>query len=364
MEDEHHLEKAFRHREKKDVRQQRHIDASKDRSKFKKTDQKQYQKKRKEEAEKVLSKEHLKEGQVIAIRSEGVIISHKNALYTCVLRGILKKERRQRKNILTVGDYVHFEETTLGEGVIVHVNERNSVLSRAETLCHRQEQLIAANIDQVLIIMSVVIPPLKPSLIDRYIIATLKGNMEPILVINKIDLLQNDEETVLYQACIEAYQNIPITVIAVSAETGKGLDTLRNQMKDRSSVFAGQSGVGKSSLINAMTDLHLPVGLPVEKTKKGAHTTSSSELLPLDFGGWCIDTPGIKSFGMWDLEKSEIKDYYPEFSIYQCHFLNCIHIHEPDCAVKKAVEEGVIPQLRYDSYYNLVDTIEQEHKPR
>lgn len=363
--DLHHLEKAFRHKERKENRQQRQISSAKDRSKFKKTDQRQKKKRDQANAERKLQNPHLKRGRVVAIRSEGIIVSYENTPYQCVLRGILKKEVHRNKNIVTVGDWVFFEEVSSGEGAIEHIEERTSTLARAENLWQKQRQLIAANIDQVLITMSVVIPPLKPPLIDRYIIASLKGNMKPILVINKTDLLdENPDEKAYYDDCLEAYKNAGIQILSVSASKNEGIDSLKELMKDRSSVFAGQSGVGKSSLINLLAGLELATGDTIDKTKKGAHTTTSAELLPLPFGGWCIDTPGIKSFGMWDLDKDDIKNYYPEFSDSACRFPNCSHIHEPDCSVIQAVEEGVIHPMRYQSYCSLYAQLEEEHRPR
>lgn len=365
--DEHHKERAFRHKERKENRQQRHISSSKDRSKYKKTDQKKQKKLDQEAAEKAMNNPNLLTGTVIAVRPEGIIVSHHSQEFICVLRGILKKEKKQHKNIVTVGDVVYFEIASEGEGAIELVQERRSVLSRADNLWQRQQQLIAANIDQVLITSSVVIPPIKPSLIDRYIIATRKGHMQPILLFNKIDLLKDQpEEQVFFEDCVAAYQGARIPVICTSTETGEGIDQLKAIMKNKSSVFAGQSGVGKSSLINAVTGTNLIVGEVIEKTKKGSHTTTTAELLPLDFGGWCIDTPGIKSFGMWELSKEEIKNFYDEFLPLEphCRFPNCSHLHEPDCAVIAAVESGKIHPIRYDSYCSLCDVIEKEHRPR
>ncbi|GAB4230122.1 MAG: ribosome small subunit-dependent GTPase A [Chlamydiales bacterium] len=367
MNDEHHLEKAFRHQEKKDIRRQRQIASSKDRSKYKKTDQKKAQKRQAQAQQEAASREDLERGRVIAIKSEGIIVAGPQGTITCTLRGVLKKERTQQKNLVTVGDFVRFEPLGEQEGAIHSVEERTSSLSRADTLWQKQEQLIAANIDQVLITTSVVIPPLKPSLIDRYLIAARKGNMEPILLINKIDLLKDREEEFLYfHECCEAYRKAGFPLIPLSCETDEGLDTLKEVMKGRASVFAGQSGVGKSSLINAVTGLSLAVGAPVERTKKGAHTTTTSELIPLEQGGWCIDTPGIKSFGMWNLEAEEIQDYYPEFSSLRehCRFPNCTHTHEPDCAVREAWEEDKLHPIRYESYLSLFETLQEEHRPR
>ena len=200
---------------------------------------------------------------------------------------------------MTVGDVVWIEKSNEKEGQIADVDERKTVLSRADNLSRRKEQLIASNIDQVFITSSVVSPPIKFPLIDRYIIAAHKGGMTPIVVINKIDLLggptQGDplveQEKEIYEGLVEAYKKAGVTLIATSIETGEGIEVLKSLMKDKVSVFSGQSGVGKSSLINTVAGYDLPTGGVVDRTKKGSHTTTSTKLLPLSFGGWCVDTP-------------------------------------------------------------------------
>lgn len=353
---------------RKEGRQERKMASARDRSKYKKTDQG----KRKEifDAEALL-KQGLMRGRVVSIASQGIIV-YLDSLWICELRGILKKEKTHQKNLVAVGDYVWFEESAPGEGAIAAVEPRKTLLSRADNLSRRKEQLIATNIDQVLITGSVVDPPLKPALIDRYIIAARKGGMEPVVIINKVDRLNDEQdpfvakEREIYQECLRAYAKVGISVVSVSATTGEGIDALREQMANKSSVFSGQSGVGKTSLINTITGLDLRVGDTVAKTRKGAHTTSSASLMPLSFGGWCVDTPGIKSFGVWDLEADEVEQYFDE--IYskgrECAFSNCTHSHETDCAVKRAVETEEISFLRFMSYQALMQSIQQEHSRR
>lgn len=234
--------------------------------------------------------------------------------------------------------------------------------------------MIAANIDQVLITTSVLTPPLKPPLIDRYIIAAQKGNMQPVIVVNKIDLLDSTEfdETVreqqraLVEDCRLAYEGVGIPFLVISVEENRGIEELRELMKDKTSVFSGQSGTGKSSLINQLTGLDLPVGETVRQTRKGAHTTTQAQLVPLDCGGFCVDTPGIKSFGMWDLAKEEVQVYFSEIqkSSGSCHFPNCTHTHEDHCQVRLDVDEGKIPLLRFESYLSLIESVDQKHQRR
>jgi ribosome biogenesis GTPase / thiamine phosphate phosphatase len=219
-------------------------------------------------------------------------------------------------------------------------------------------------------------PALKPPLIDRYIIAARKGNMEPVLIINKIELLSHPpknidaqsliEEKILYDEITTTYRSLGIQVICVSTVTGEGLEELQAVMKNKASVFSGQSGVGKSSLINAVIGINLPTGDLMHKTSKGTHTTTSAQLLPLGGEGFCIDTPGIRSFGIWNLDQEEIEAYFTEIfdSGRNCRYPDCTHLHEPECAVQLAVDEGRISRLRFQSYCALVQSSGEKHYNR
>lgn len=356
------VEHEYLGEDRKESKIERKRIAAKDRSKYKKTDL------GKQRAEKTINPEW-KLGRVLSIVPEGILVAADDARLICSLRGALKKEKGQLKNLVTVGDEVFFEEKSPGEGLIMAVEPRRTLLSRADNLSRRKEQLIAANIDQVLIVTSVVSPALKPPLVDRYIIATEKGNMQPVVVVNKIDLLEMKEDPLvqneleLYNEFLQAYTQVGIPVIPVSVKTGCGIEALKAAMKDKSSVFSGQSGVGKSSLINAVTEYSLEVGEMVERTRKGSHTTTTAQLLPLSFGGWCIDTPGIKSFGVWELDLEELESYFSEIFTtgHQCRFPDCTHRHENGCAVIEAVEAGKISPIRFQSYLALMESISQEH---
>lgn len=342
-----------------------------DRSKYKKTDRAKFERSLELEKMQKIDRENLVNGRVLSIRSEGIIVDYEGTIIRCKLRGLMKRDKLRMKNLVTVGDFVLFEKIGDDEGAIAYVEPRVSTLSRADNLSRRKEQLIAANIDQVIITASVVSPPIKPFLIDRYIIAARKGNMHPVIVVNKIDLLSNQDvdECLRYQEdeilkeCVRAYKIAGIPLIQLSSATGQGIDLLKNAMKDKASVFSGQSGVGKSSLINAMTQYDLRIGDVVDKTQKGSHTTTTTQLLPLSFGGWCVDTPGIKSFGIWDLKKEEVEGYFSEIFAYgkNCHFPDCTHSHEDGCAVIEAVEKEEISGLRLDSYHSILMTLDEEH---
>ncbi len=370
MSEEYDWEEELHYQQRKEARKERKMARLKDRSQFKKSDQDQKKKNSFPNAE-IL--EGLKKGRVLRISSEGFYVDSQEEIYLCSLRGTLKQEIFRKKNLVAVGDFVHFlPEITSQEGrfgTITLIEERYSLLSRADNLSRRKEQLIAVNIDQVLITTSVVMPALKPSLIDRYIIATQKGRMEPVLIINKIELLREKEdefyerEQRLFDEICTTYRKLRIPVICISTVTGEGVEELRTRMKGKASVFSGQSGVGKSSLINAVTGSNLRIGELMFKTNKGTHTTTATQLFPIGEDGFCIDTPGIRSFGLWDLERDEIEAYFTE--IFQtgshCRYPDCTHLHEPECAVRKAVEEGHISSLRFDSYCALMASSSQEH---
>lgn len=351
----------------KESRQERKRRANVDRSKYKKTDA---DKRKKAKGQETMP-EHLTRGRVISIQSQEITVDVDGTEWTCVLRGVLKKERTRDKNLVAVGDWVGFEPIGDQEGAVAFVEPRKSILSRADNLSRNRQQIIATNVDQVLITVSVVVPPLKPALIDRYIIAAKQGGMDPIVVINKIDLLETDDmmaevDAIVLDEVVSTLKDLEIPVVEVSVDQGVGIDELKQLMAGRTSVFSGQSGVGKSSLINAVTGLDLAVGDTVQRTRKGAHTTTSAHLISLDCGGWCVDTPGIKSFGVWKLELSELAEHFPEIAAKgaECHFPDCTHTHEEVCAVKDAVERGEISEMRYDSYLILRDEVQQVHRRR
>lgn len=369
------IEEEYLGENRKEGKIERKMASAKDRSKYKKTDQGKYLKNLEKTQEAQWGKQEWLEGRVLSIMPQGIIVDCQGEKITCVLKGLLKKEKTQAKNLVAVGDVVLFEKTAEGEGIIAHVKPRLTLLSRADNLSRRKEQLIAVNIDQVMITVSVVNPPLKSFIIDRYIIATRKGGMEPIIVINKVDLLENQEENEevflaqereVYQKAIRAYAMAGVPVISVSVVQGIGVEELKQVMKHKSSVFSGPSGVGKSSLINVVTGLDLRTGEVVEKTKKGSHTTTTTQLIPLVFGGWCVDTPGIKSFGVWDLKREEVEGYFPEIQEYgsNCKFTDCTHSHEESCAVREALEQGELSLLRYESYQALREGVDEEHVRR
>ena len=358
---EEHLnfEEEFFSKDRKAGRRLRKELSAKDRSKYKKTDTEKKEKKVIELSEGALR------GRVLSILSEGILVECENDEVFCTLKGALKKERTLKKNLVAVGDWVHLEKKEASTFVISYIEPRYSILSRADNLRKNREQLIAVNIDQLFIVISVIQPILKPSLVDRYIIAARQGNMEPVIVVNKIDLLKTPpsdldpvhyhEQVEVYKEFCEIYKNLDIPVIEVSTITKEGIETLKSKMHGKASVFSGQSGVGKTSLINEVLGTNLKTAKIVERTQKGSHTTTTAQLLPIDGESFCIDTPGIRSFGIWQITQQDLDHYFEEFLPFkeECKYQNCQHLQEPDCGVKKAVEEGDISFMRYSSYYDL-----------
>ncbi len=349
MKDYSSFEKPFDTR--KEQRNEKKFYQKKDRSKFKKTDQ------AKEEAPK--TPENCRHGRVITISTGAISVQIGDEIIPSSLKGSLKQEITRDKNLVTVGDFVWIDD----RGQIAAIDKRHSCLSRADTLHQRKQQIIAANIDQVLIVSSVENPSLKPSLIDRYIIATERGGMQPIIVINKIDLIKDfafiDE--------LEAiYTKLGIPFLKVSALHETGLDALKTIITGKASVFSGQSGVGKTSLVNDLTGLNRKVGGIVHKTKKGSHTTTHAELIPIKGDTFCIDTPGIKSFALWDITQEELTAYFSDLQEFatQCKYNPCSHTHEPECAVKTAVAEGHLSPIRYNSYITILECHDQDHTTR
>jgi ribosome biogenesis GTPase len=212
--------------------------------------------------------------------------------------------------------------------------------------------VLVANVDQLVIVTSAAEPRIKPNLIDRLLVTAEKSNIRPLICINKIDLIEPADLMPL----VGVWAQLGYEALFVSAKAGIGIERLRARLTGRESVVSGQSGVGKSSLLNAVEpDLHLRVQAVSEETQKGRHTTTTAELIPLSFGGYVVDTPGIRQFQLWDVIPEEVAGYFRELRPYvsRCRFPDCTHTHENDCAVKDAVTEGWIDTRRYESYVQI-----------
>jgi len=298
----------------------------------------------------------LQPGVVVALRGQFCEVDDGSGIRLCTVRRVLRTRSRQDRNPLAVGDIVRFRPapqsgTGRPEGVIESVDQRRGQLRRK---VRRHIHTMVANVDQVIIVSSTADPPPKPHLIDRYIVATLAGSMRPIVCMNKMDLVPQAEQI------LERYRPLgyeTLTTCAITGDGGRaGIDRLREVLANRSSVMAGQSGVGKSALLNAVQPgLGLRVRKVAADSRKGRHATSTATLIRLDIGGYIVDTPGIRSLDLSTVSRCELEEYFTEFidHVAGCKFPDCSHTHEHQCAVKTAVEEGLIHVDRYGSYKRL-----------
>jgi len=254
---------------------------------------------------------------------------------------------------LVVGDRVVLG-TSGGEPVIERVRPRRNALVRRAPSSSRP-QVLAANVDQALIVTAARRPAPNRRLLDRFLVACHHAGIEPVIAINKAD-----QGLDLVRGWIGLYEALEYPVLVVSARTGRDLGAVKRRLAGRTTLFCGPSGAGKSSLLNAIQPgLKLRVGAVSEATGKGRHTTTRAELLPLELGGFVVDTPGLKEFGLWNLTRSELVAAFPDIAAHAfgCRFQDCTHLHEPDCAVREAVEAGDIDQERYRSYATLLEEI-------
>ncbi len=287
-------------------------------------------------------------------------------IYICRLRGRLTEEA-QSSDIVAIGDHVQISVLEDGTGMIESVAERSSALSRAvRTEGNRgagqseREQVIIANADQAFFVFAAAQPNPNFKMLDRFLAAGEKSEIESLLiVINKIDL----EDPSQIEAQFAPYEKMGYQTLYTCALRGEGVDTLRDLLKDRISVFTGPSGVGKTSLLNAIQPGLGRVVKAVGSRDEGIHTTRDSALIKLDSGGYLADTPGVRTLTLWDVEPEELDAYFIDIAPYveQCRFNDCAHLDEPGCAVRAAVESGSISQSRYKSYLSLREELEEAY---
>jgi ribosome biogenesis GTPase len=299
----------------------------------------------------------LKEGTVIHARSGRHRVQDGDDLVTCYVRGRLKKERLYT-DLVATGDRVRWRPTRPGRGIIEEILPRETQLSRLRPGPGQFpfEHVIVANPDQAVFIFSVQEPAPHLRMLDRLLVIAENNDLPAIVCANKVDLLADEEEA---RALFGIYSEIGYPVIYASAQTGQGVGTLRDRLTGQLSVLCGPSGVGKSSLLNVIQpELGLAAREISETTGKGRHTTVSVRLWPLDGGGYVADTPGLREAGFFDIEPEELAWHFVEMRPYlsDCRFSSCIHTHEPECAVKAAVEVGVISETRYESYCRLLES--------
>jgi ribosome biogenesis GTPase len=293
-------------------------------------------------------------GRVLSVRGLiSTVRGEDGLIYQCATRRLLKTLRTALRHVVAVGDRVllrPIDNSEPREGLIEWVEPRHGSICRAT---RGRQQILVSNVDQLAIVSSAAEPRLKPNLIDRLLVAAEKGGVRPLVCINKIDLV----DPAALQPLVGVYSQMGYPVLLLSAKTGFGVERLRRALAGRESVMAGQSGVGKSSLLNAVDPaLHLRVQPVSADTEKGCHTTSTAQLLPLACGGYVVDTPGIRQFELWDVIAEEVAGFFRDLRPYVslCRFPDCTHTHEDDCAVKNAVADGRFDERRYESYCHLI----------
>ncbi|MBN1641994.1 MAG: ribosome small subunit-dependent GTPase A [Anaerolineae bacterium] len=298
-----------------------------------------------------------RQGVVTRISTATYHVDLSDEVLLCGVRGSLSASRTGYTNIVAVGDDVLVSMGDAGHGVIERVLPRQTVLARPDPFNDDLSQVIVANVSQLLIVSSWEEPALWLELVDRYLIAAAEGNLEPLICLNKVDLAEEEED---YLEEMRVYEELGYTVLYTSAETGQGIDALRDHLIGQSTVLAGLSGVGKSSLLMAVQpDLELRVEEVSGYSGEGRHTTTQVSLLRLDGGGYVVDTPGIRELGLITTHRPELVLHFPEIAalVQECRFNDCSHLHEPGCAVIKAVEEGRIRWSRYASYQSIYESL-------
>ncbi len=293
--------------------------------------------------------------------------SENGGFYQCRIKGKFRIKDIKSTNPIAVGDKVVFDLEKKGDeeiGVIKTILDRDNFIIRKSVNLSKQTHIIAANVDQVFLLITINNPPTFTAFIDRFLVSTRAYRIDTILVFNKIDSYEIEERAeILYLKDI--YESIGYKCLEVSATENKNVDTIKQMMIDKTSMFVGHSGVGKTTLVNAIEPtLDLKTKQISDQHKQGQHTTTFAEMFDLSFNARIIDTPGIKGFGVVDMDKYELGDYFPEFFELKqhCKFNDCLHLKEPKCAVKEALEEEQISWSRYKSYLQILEGEEEtEH---
>ncbi len=285
----------------------------------------------------------------------------------CRMKGKFRMKGIKSTNPIAVGDLVEYELEATSDtvtGTIFKIQNRKNYIVRKSVNLSKQLHIIAANIDQVFLLITITNPPTTTSFIDRFLVTAEAYGIETILIFNKIDTLDNessDEQLYLQHV----YQEIGYKCLRASAKNGKGIEQIKDLMLGKVSMFSGHSGVGKSTLVNALEpSLNLKTKTISEQSRQGQHTTTFAEMYDLSFAAQIIDTPGIKGFGIVDMEPAEISGYFPEFFKLkdQCKFNNCLHKDEPNCAIKAALENDKIAWSRYNSYLKILEGDDEHYR--
>lgn len=304
----------------------------------------------------------------IVIRSTGsnyIVETSDGEKIECKLRGRFRLKGYKTTNPIAVGDVVKCSYVSKDDVYLInHIEERKNCIYRKATNLSKQIHLIATNIDQSVLVVTITQPFTSTGFIDRFLVCSESFFVPSILVFNKIDIYENDDWA-LFEEYKKIYENAGYKILTVSAKEGTNIEELKSILKDKITLFSGHSGVGKSHLIKAIEpSLNPRIGEISMYHEKGKHTTTFAEMYNLSFGGKIIDTPGIKEFGLVNIELWELSHWFPEFKKYinNCKFNNCTHINEPDCAVMAALREGHIPHSRYSSYLSIFQQLTEEQE--
>ena len=307
-----------------------------------------------------ISPSKAKQGLVTEVGSGNCKVVIDDEILICSLRGALKAHETGYTNLVAVGDEVLVNAE---EAVVESVLPRRSLLTRPDVSNSHLQQIVVANVDQVLIVASWREPDFWPELVDRYLIASMRNDLQAVICVNKVDLVEDQAK---FQAALQPYKDLGQPIILTSCITRQGLDELQAQLKGRITVLAGLSGVGKSTLLSAVQP-HIKlrtgaVGTSKKHRSMGRHTTSQASMLKLEGGGQVVDTPGIREFGLANIFKSELADYFPEMVVKakNCKYGDCTHIHETECAVQQAVTAGEIHTSRYASYLDIYNSLPKQ----
>ncbi len=297
----------------------------------------------------------------IVIRNTGswyVVYTDDGNDVNCKIKGNFRLKGLRTTNPVAVGDHVTININPDGNAFITAIAPRENYIIRRASNLSKESHIIAANVDRAFLMVTLFHPVTSTTFIDRFL-ATAEAYRVPVtIVINKIDLLSAEEDREYCEAVRYLYSSIGYDVMEVSATKGIGIEELRGKLAGKVSLFSGNSGVGKSTLINALLPgLELKTAEISENHDTGIHTTTFSEMFPLPEGGWIIDTPGVKGFGTIDFEKNEIAHFFPEIfeKSHECRYNNCTHTHEPGCAVLEALDNNLIARSRYNSYLSILD---------
>lgn len=280
------------------------------------------------------------------------------------IKGVFKIDDITSTNPIAVGDEVEIEKEELGEAwIITKIYDRRNYINRQSPRVKRQHHIVAANLDQSILVATLREPRTSQGFIDRFLVACEMYHVPAVLLFNKTDLFRN-KEAALFKKLREIYEKVGYTIVPVSVKENLGIEEVKSLLKNKISLISGHSGVGKSSLLNRLIPgIELKTQDVSGWSGKGLHTTTFAEMFDLPFGGSIIDTPGMKEFGLVDVTRQEVSHYFPEMRerLVDCQFNNCLHVNEPGCRIKQAVIDGEIDEDRYVSYVNILESIEEKN---